>query len=369
MTSSLSLCFAAFSMIVFINSCKSETGNKSVNNRDKAPVATAQQFSYRFISPLPNQAYNIGKEINVSLQKTDNVVVDSLILIIENISIPVDPVKDLKINIPTKGFNTGSARLKLNIYHGGSRNPQIISLPVKFLSDIVPKEYTYRIINEFPHDRGAYTQGFEYQNGYFFEGTGQRGESYLRKTVYNTGEIIKSRSLSSDLFGEGITLLNGKIYQVTYQTQVGFIYDIESFEQLQKIYYQNREGWGLTNNGKDIIMSDGTHVLYFMDPDYFSVLHKIEVYDNIQEVDSLNELEYINGLIYANRFLTDQIVIIDPLNGKVVGKADMSGLLKAGDRQQRTDVLNGIAWDNEKKALYVTGKYWPKVFQVQLIPK
>ena len=369
MTSSLNLCIAALSMTICINSCKSETGNKSVKNKSMAPVASVPQISYKFLSPLPNQSYNIGKEINVSLQKTDSLAVDSLILSIENVSIPVNPLSDLKVNIPTKGFKTGTARLKLNIYPGGSKNPQTISLPVKFLSDIKPKVYTYKVINEFPHDRGAYTQGFEYSNGYFFEGTGQRGESFLRKTVYNTGEIIKSRSLSSDLFGEGITLLNGKIYQVTYQTQVGFIYDMESFEQLQKIYYQNREGWGLTNNGKDIIMSDGTHVLYFMDPEYFSVLHRIEVYNNIQEVDSLNELEYINGLIYANRFLTDQIVIIDPVNGKVVGKADMSGLLKPEDRQQRTDVLNGIAWDNEKNLLYVTGKYWPKVFQVQLIPK
>lgn len=369
MTSSLSLWMAAFTMTIIINSCKSETGTKSVNNKSTVPASITEQFSYRFLSPLPNQTFTIGEKINVSLQKTDSSSVDSLILIVENESFPVNPATDMKISITPKGVKVGAVRLKLNIYHQGGKVPQIVSVPVSFLSDIKPKEYTYRVVNEFPHDREFYTQGFEYQKGYFFEGTGQRGESALRKIVYNTGEIIKSRTLSPDLFGEGITLLNGKIYQITYSTQVGFIYDIETFEQLQKIYYQNREGWGLTNNGKEIIMSDGTNILYFRDPEYFSVLHQIEVYDNVQAVDSLNELEYLNGYIYANRYQTEQVVIIDPLNGKVVGRADMKGLLKPEDRQSGTDVLNGIAWDNENKRLFVTGKYWPKVFQVELIPK
>jgi len=133
--------------------------------------------------------------------------------------------------------------------------------------------------------------------GFFYEGTGQYAESSIRKTVYHSGEVVKYKKLASDLFGEGITLLDGEIYQVTYRNKVGFVYDMETFEQKRRIYYQNQEGWGLTNDGKNIIMSDGTHVLYFMDPEYFSVFRKIEVYDNTQAIDSLNELEFIDNLL------------------------------------------------------------------------
>jgi glutamine cyclotransferase len=175
--------------------------------------------------------------------------------------------------------------------------------------------------------------------------------------------------LSSDLFGEGITLLDGKIYQLTYRSQVGFVYDAETFEQLQKFYYQNLEGWGLCNNGSEIIMSDGTNNIYFIDPQYFTVNRKIEVYDNVSEVDSLNELELIDGTIYANRYMTNEIVLIDSQSGKITAKADMGGLLKQEDIRTETDVLNGIAWDKDQKRLFVTGKYWPKVFNVELIQK
>ncbi|MCK4748912.1 MAG: glutaminyl-peptide cyclotransferase, partial [Bacteroidales bacterium] len=157
------------------------------------------------------------------------------------------------------------------------------------------------------------------------------------------------------------------IYQVTYKSQVGFIYDKSSFKEIQKIYYQNREGWGLSHNGEELIMSDGTHVIYFLDSEMFTINRQIEVYDNKGRADSLNELEYINGKIWANRYFTNEIVIIDPETGKVEGRINLKGILKATDRKTSTDVLNGIAWDEAANRIFVTGKYWPKLFEIKPI--
>ena len=366
MTFTLGMLFLAFTMGVFVNSCKNEPGRDKDTNNEKSVPEIINQHSYSFLSPAANQTFTIGDQINVSLQ-SDTSQVDSIKVMLQGYYMTVNPGK-FSFTVPSSSLHPGSARLNLTIFINGG-NFRDISLPIRFLSDVKPNEYTYRIINEYPHNRKYYTQGFEYHNEHFYEGTGQYGESTIRKLVYNTGEVIKSRTLESDIFGEGITILNGRLFQVTYRNKVGFVYDSETFELIRKVYFQNQEGWGLTNNGTEIIMSDGTNKIYFVDPEYFSVIRKIEVYDNIQEIDSLNELEFIDSLIYANRYQTDQIVMIDPQNGKVVGKVNMNGLLKKSDKQPSTDVLNGIAWDADKKRLFVTGKYWPKIFQVELVKR
>jgi len=339
-------------------------------SQSAAPVATPNTpKSYSFESPKANQTFSLGEKLEIKVNHSGNeALADSIVFYIDGVKNSVIVGNGTVASAFSETLSPGIRRLKMTAFFGGGKT-ESLSIPLLFLSDIVPSPYSYQVIGSFPHDKGAYTQGFEYNNGYFLEGTGQYGESSLRKTLPGTGDIIKFRNLSSDLFGEGITLLNGKIYQLTYRSQVGFIYDAETFEQLQKFFYQNREGWGLCNNGSELIMSDGTHMLYFIDPQYFSVNRKIEVFDNVSEVDSLNELEFINGIIYANRYMTNEIVMIDPLTGKVTGRADMRGLLKAGDRHPQIDVLNGIAWDNEQKRLFVTGKYWPRIFRVELIEK
>ena len=367
MTFTLGTLFLALTMGVFINSCKNDPAKEKVVSFEKSVPEIISRHSFSFLSPAANQTFTIGDQINVSL-KSDTSQIDSIKVMLQGYYATVNPGKELNFTVPSIGLHPGSARLNLTIFITGGKF-QDVSLPLRFLSDVKPDEYTYRIIKEYPHNRKYYTQGFEYYNEHFYEGTGQYNESTIRKVVYNTGEVIKSRSLESDIFGEGITILNGRLFQVTYRNKVGFVYDSETFELLRKIYFQNQEGWGLTNNGSEIIMSDGTNKIYFMDPEYFSVLRKIEVFDNIQEIDSLNELEFMDNLIYANRYQTDQIVMIDPQNGKVVGKVNMKGLLKQSDKQPSTDVLNGIAWDSEKKRLFVTGKYWPKVFHVELIKR
>jgi glutamine cyclotransferase len=225
------------------------------------------------------------------------------------------------------------------------------------------------VIKTYPHDKGAFTQGLEYVNGFLYEGTGNYGESSLRKVDLETGEILKYRNLSSDLFGEGITRINNKIYQITYRAQVGFVYDEDNFELLRKIFYQIREGWGLTNNGEHILMSDGSHIIYYMDTTYFSVEKKIEVYDNNKEVDLLNELELINGVLYANRYTTREIVMIEPETGKLLGRIDLSDILDPADNYSGIDYFNGIAYDSENDRIFVTGKYWPKLYHVEFLRK
>lgn len=315
----------------------------------------------------------VGEEIQAKLTVPDTVYIDSVQVILGGALKQTlagssgQPLGgQIEAVIPTGGEKTGKSGLRLRVFfQGGSSENQ--SQQITFLSDLVPDAYTYRVLNEYPHDPEAYTQGLQYEDGWLYEGTGNRGTSTLRRVALETGEVSQIRNLDPSLFGEGITVFGERIYQVTYTSQVGFIYDKETFEEIQKIYYQNREGWGLTHNGEELIMSDGTHVIYFLDPEMFTVNRQIEVYHNEGPAENLNELEYINGKIWANRYYTDEIVIIDPESGKVEGRINLQGILKTTDRKPTTDVLNGIAWDQERERLFVTGKYWPKLFEISVV--
>jgi len=240
----------------------------------------------------------------------------------------------------------------------------VVVLPAK-----KPVSLSYKVLNVYPHDIHAYTQGLVYENGLLYEGTGQYNESSLRKVNIKTGEPSRILNLPGEIFGEGITIFGNKIYQLTYKSQVGFVYDKESFERLQKVYYENKEGWGLTNNGSQLIMSDGSNLIYFMDPEYFTEIGRLEVYDEKGPVNRLNELEYIDGKIYANIYGSDEVVIIDPGSGAVVAKVNFKGILAEKDKHNRIDVFNGIAYNTNNQSIFVTGKYWPKLYEIRLFEK
>ncbi len=273
----------------------------------------------------------------------------------------------LEFMVTTSGEKTGISGLRIRLFFPGGISENL-SQQLTFLSDLVPEEFSYRVVSEYRHDPAAYTQGLQFQDGFLYEGTGIEGTSSLRRVKLETGEVVKIRNLDQSLFGEGITVLGERIYQLTYKSQVGFIYDKSTFQEIQKVYYQNREGWGLTHNGRELIMSDGTNVIYFLDPEMFTINRQVEVYDNKGPALSLNELEFIHGKIWANRYYTDEIVIIDPGTGRVEGRINLKGILKATDRKSNTNVLNGIAWDPERDRIFVTGKYWPKLFEIRLVP-
>jgi len=228
--------------------------------------------------------------------------------------------------------------------------------------------YTYIIINKVPHDFNAYTQGLVYCDGFLYESTGRRGQSSLRKVNPNDGAVIALHSLADEFFGEGITILDDKIYQLTWQSYTGFIYDKSTFLLMQEFFY-NTEGWGITHNGKELIISDGTSSLFFFDPVTFEILREIDVTDENGPVEDLNELEYVNGEIFANILYSYKIARIDPLNGKVVGYIDLTGILSNEKIDYPIDVMNGIAYDLETDRLFITGKLWPHVFEIRLIKK
>ncbi len=228
--------------------------------------------------------------------------------------------------------------------------------------------YSYEIINTFPHDPKAFTQGLIFaEDGFLYEGTGLYGQSSLRKVELATGRVLQIHHLADQYFGEGITLWKDKLIQLTWQEHKGFVYDKESFQLVREFAYPT-EGWGITHDGKRLIMSDGTATLHFLDPDTFQEIGQIEVKDQGTPVPRLNELEYIQGEIYANVWLTDRIAVISPETGQVLRWIDLTGLLSAEDRSQPVDVLNGIAYDAWGNRLFVTGKLWPKLFEVRPVP-
>ena len=230
-----------------------------------------------------------------------------------------------------------------------------------------PPEYGYKIVHVYPRDRTAFTQGLEYRGGFLYEGTGLVGRSTLRKVKLETGEVAQQIKIAPQLFGEGITVINQQIVQLTWQSHLGFVYDQNTFRQSRTFSYPG-EGWGLTNNGDQIFMSDGTSQIRCWDAMTFQEKKRLSVHNGPRPIDRLNELEWVRGEIYANVWQTDRIARISPLDGRVLGWIDLSGLLSEADRAG-ADVLNGIAYDSFGDRLFVTGKLWPKLFEITLVPK
>ncbi len=224
--------------------------------------------------------------------------------------------------------------------------------------------YAYEVVNAWPHDRTAFTQGLIFSEGALLESTGQNGESSLRRVELTTGKVLKQVDVDDQYFAEGLTLFQGKLFQLTWQHKKGFIYDPATFAKQGEFRYDG-EGWGLTHDGKHLILSDGTNQIRFIDPTDFSIARTISVFEDGRPLRELNELEFIRGEIYANIWHTDRIVRIDPATGKILGWIDLNGLLPDAERRDPEAVLNGIAYDEAGDRLFVTGKLWPKLFEIR----
>lgn len=230
-------------------------------------------------------------------------------------------------------------------------------------------EYTYEVVHTYPHDRTAFTEGLFYLDGFLYESTGIEGASSVRKVRLETGEVVQRHDLPSAYFGEGIIHWKDRLIQLTYKTEVGFVYNLSTFETERRFEYPG-EGWAMTQDGKNIFMSDGTAQIRIWDPETLQELRRITVSDQGQPVPNVNELEWVKGEIYANIWETDRIARIDPATGRVVGWIDLAGLLNPNERiagPEGTDVLNGIAYDAKGNRLFVTGKRWPKLFEIRLV--
>ncbi|MEE9363382.1 MAG: glutaminyl-peptide cyclotransferase [Cellulophaga sp.] len=270
----------------------------------------------------------------------------------------------INLNLPKVGAKTLKAVIE---YEGGSAE---INKKFILFAKNRPALYTYTIINEYPHDIKAFTQGLEFHNDTLYEGTGKI--SSLRQVDYKTGEIIKNIDLDKSIFGEGITILKDKLYQLTWQNKIGFIYDINKFEKIDRFAYgKSKEGWGLCNDGKVLYKSDGTEKIWTLNPDTLIEEDYIEIYTHNSKLIKINELEYVDGKIYANTWQPKKevAVIINPSSGAVEGVINFAGLKSKVTQHKEVDVLNGIAYHPTRKTFFITGKYWDKMFEVKIEKK
>ncbi|WP_296383527.1 glutaminyl-peptide cyclotransferase [Winogradskyella sp.] len=244
---------------------------------------------------------------------------------------------------------------------------ETITKSIKVFNNIIPSYYTYEVVNTYPHDITSYTQGLEFHNGELYESTGQRGESKLRKVNFETGEVLKNVNLDNQYFGEGLTVLNEKIYQLTWQAKRGFVYDANTLEKLSSFNYgTSKEGWGICNDGSTLYKSDGTEKIWLLNPENLTEESHLEVYTEKGKIPSLNELEWIDGKIFANIYQRNGVVIVNPKTGGVEGVIDFKPLKKLVTQHKELDVLNGIAYHPERKTIFVTGKNWDKLFEVTI---
>ena len=311
----------------------------------------------------------LGKKAAIKFEQLKGDKIDSVQIYVDNKRVNKN---ETSVAINTADFGVGKhAVTALAFYPNKSKK---INNSIEILAKEAPAVYSYKIVNTFPHDKDAYTQGLEYKDGFLYETTGRRGQSTLRKVDLKTGDVLKKIDLDKKYFGEGMTILNNKIYWLTWQARKGFVYDLDTFKQIDEFDYNNsKEGWGLTHNDAELIKSDGTNKIWFLDAKNQKEKRNIQVYTNKYPVDNLNEIELINGKVYANKWQQNSIVIINPETGVVEGVANLNGLRDIVAKEQSLepsdDVLNGIAYDTENNRLFVTGKHWGKLFEIELIKK
>jgi glutamine cyclotransferase len=357
-------------IISIFSSCADKKSNKKLDTNKsvtKEIIVETNKVSdvTELILKNRTQKQSVGDKLKAEVIVRDKTYkIDSIQCFLDNIKISTLVKKPYSYNFDTSQLSVGFHSIK-TISFVSDKSKDTKELQFFLVSDIEPKNIPYKILNTFAHDKRAYTQGFVYDNGYFYEGTGQYGESTLRKVNAETGDLVESLNLPSDVFGEGIVLFNNQIFQLTWQSLVCYVYDRESFKLLHKFNYQT-EGWGITTSGKNLIMSDGTSTIYYLEPEFFTKLKQFQVCDNNSAIHNINELEYVNGFIYANVWQTNNIIKIDPSNGKVVGVLDCSKLVPKEYIGSQDKVLNGIAYNSEKNTFYVTGKRWPIIYEIEL---
>lgn len=344
--------FLIFSITFF--SCKNDT---------PAPDKKPEAYS-KLSSPSNNSAVKLNDSIRVSisLSKQEAKLDSSQVFYDNNIAASLKGALSYSF-VPTLS-KLGIHKVVVKNYFADGKSETLES-NLRVLSDVIPKLEKYSVIKTYPHSKEDFTEGLEFYNGYLYESTGLEGKSLIKKTELNSGKVLKEITLDKEYFGEGITILDNKIFQLTWKNKKGFVYNLDDFKFIQNFSY-NTEGWGMTNNGKELIMSDGTNKIYFLNPNSFAVTSTLEVYDNVSSIANINELEYYKGSIYANVWRTFLILKIDAATGRVLARMDMEELIHKAGSLQEVDVLNGITVNPATGNLLVTGKLWNKIFEIKI---
>tara|TARA_R110002050_G_scaffold78941_3_gene168762 strand:+ start:1519 stop:2556 length:1038 start_codon:yes stop_codon:yes gene_type:complete len=324
--------------------------------------------AYKFTLNVPKKT-TLNEEITITLKEENDKVLDNIQFFVNGKEIDAS---GNSITLNTNDLGVGKHQVAALAFYPGKTKKTNNSFEVFAIDK--PVLYNYEIVNTYPHDTNAYTQGLEFYNGFLYETTGHYGESTLRKVEINTGKVLQKIDLDKKYFGEGMTIFNNKIYWLTWKAKKGFIYNLDTFEQEGEFNYnKSKEGWGLTHNNSEFIKSDGSNKIWFLNPENQKEIRSIQSYTNKVSLTSLNELEWINGKIYANYWQKPLIAIINPDNGSVEGIINLTNLVKEMEKTQKLedqdDVLNGIAFDKENNRLFVTGKNWGKLFEIKLIKK
>lgn len=335
--------------------------------KDKKASGSAIGFKF----PEQGQSFSQGDEIKIALDIPQGTNVTSAVYSLDGKEVGTKNNAE-GIAVKTDGVGLGFKLITAVVTADDKKDTLTINVELK--SAVKAAAYGYKILNTYPHDTAAYTQGLEYHDGKFLESTGQETHSTLRWVDVKSGKILQQTKIDDQYFGEGSTLIGDKVVMLTWQNRLGLVFDAKTFKQLSTFPYQSSaEGWGLCFDGTNLLKSDGSNKIWFLNKDTYKEERAIEVYNNKGPVNALNELEYIDGKLYANVYTTNMIVVIDPKTGIVEREIDFSGLLPADyfktDDEKSNNVLNGIAWDKAGKRLFVTGKKWPKMFEVQLVAK
>lgn len=356
----LKFTFLFFGLLVLLACNPNKKTNQS--NSSGASVTDVQTSPF-LLDFSPEGKVAIGQKVMIKLRSKDSTRYDSLKLKVNDQEIERFSSLPKAIEWNSGSGKLGQNTVKVSAYSKGKEITD--QFAIRLVSDIVPKSLNYKLVKVYPHDKNAYTQGLFYYNGFLHEATGLEGQSSLRKVKLETGDVVKSYQLPNNVFGEGIALYKDWIVQITWQSHVGYVYDKETFNLIKKFEYPT-EGWGIVTIADQLVMSDGTENLYFLEPNNFSEVKRMQVYDNEGPVDNINEMEFIDGVIYANIYRTDKIAQIDPATGKVLAYVNLKNLLPETDKYDGIDVLNGIAYDKKANRLFVTGKKWPKLFEIKI---